>query len=189
MRLDPKEAYKLLSPRLLVLITTVDSMGGINAMPTTFIVPISFKPPLLMVSISPRTNTYDNIMWKKEFVVNILGKEYLDKVLRCGKHYPKGFNKLEQVGLKWYSSEKLEVPRVKEAKIWIECKFIGGVKIDHIALTDHIPIFGEVVTVDVSEDIVTEGKVDYTKISQVLHLTGEFFVTDFKISKHKRYED
>lgn len=188
MRVDVEKAYRLLSPRILVLITTVDSLGGINAMPTTFISPISFKPPLLMLSLSPKTNTFDNIIKYKEFVVNILGKEHLDKVLRCGKHFPKGFNKLEQVGLHWYSSEKVKPPRVKEAKVWLECKFIGGVKIDHVIFTDHIPLFAEIVSAEVSDELVKEKKIDFSKIQPVLHVTGEDFVVEFKTVKQKRYD-
>jgi flavin reductase (DIM6/NTAB) family NADH-FMN oxidoreductase RutF len=185
MRWENEKAYRLISPRLLILVTTRDILDGINAMPTTFVAPVSFKPPIVMISVPPKSNTYDNILDNKEFVINILPSEYLTKVLKCGKHFPKGFNKLQQVGLNWYSSEKVKVPRVKEAKIWIECKFIGGLQIDHLRLTEHVPIFGEVVTAEVSDDVITEGKVDLKKLNPAMHITGDEFAVGFEIIKKK----
>jgi flavin reductase (DIM6/NTAB) family NADH-FMN oxidoreductase RutF len=87
MRWENEKAYRLISPRLLILVTTRDILDGINAMPTTFVAPVSFKPPIVMISVPPKSNTYDNILDNKEFVINILPSEYLTKVLKCGKHF------------------------------------------------------------------------------------------------------
>ncbi|MDI6807060.1 MAG: flavin reductase family protein [Candidatus Aenigmarchaeota archaeon] len=185
MRYENEKAYRLISPRILILVTTVDILDGIDAMPTTFVAPVSFKPPLVMVSIPPKSNTYDNILDKKEFVINVLPSLYVTKVLKCGKHFPKGFNKLQQAGLNWYSSEKVKVPRVKEAKIWLECRFVGGLQIDHLRSTDHVPMLGEVITAEVSDDVVTEGRVDMKKLSPAMHITSESFAVGFEIVKKK----
>jgi flavin reductase (DIM6/NTAB) family NADH-FMN oxidoreductase RutF len=188
MRIPKEKVYTLISPRLLVLITTLDMLDSIDALPADFITPVIFNPPIIMVSIKPETNTYQNIMEKKEFVINILSMEYLSKVVGCDKHLPKGFNKLEDAGLHWYSSEKIKTPRVKEAKAWLECKLIGGMKVDHILKADHNPIFAEVIAAEVSDDIVVDDKVDFAKLNPILHIGGKNYVSEFKIVKGKNYD-
>jgi flavin reductase (DIM6/NTAB) family NADH-FMN oxidoreductase RutF len=183
MIVEPEKAYQLLSPRLVLLITTLNSKGAINAAPVSFASPISFSPAIVMISLRPIRHTYRNILETKEFVLNILGKEYLDQVLRCAARYQEGVNKLQQAGLKWYSSKIVNPPRVKEAKAWIECKFLEERKFG-----DHMAVLGEVLTAEVKDEVVKEGEVDLTKILPIMHLSKDMFVTDFKVVRHKRYD-
>lgn len=183
MKLMPERAYELLSPRIVVLITTVDNFGGINAAPVSFISPMSFNPAIVMISLRPIRHTYQNIITKKEFVINILGKIYAYQVLRCAARYPEGINKLAQVGLRWYSSEKVEPPRVKEAKAWIECKFLEEKRIG-----DHMMIFGQVVAVEVDDRAMRGDEIDFEKINPLMHMVNDEFGVDFKVVKYKRYD-
>lgn len=183
MRLEPEQISKIIAPRLVVLVTTKDSNKKINAAPISFVSPISFQPSVVMIALKPSRHTYQNIRETKEFVINIFGKEQLDQVLMCAKPYPKGVNELQQAGLKWYSSQLVKPPRVKEAKAWLECKLLDEKKVG-----DHITVFGEVLVIEVSNDVITDGEIDLTKISPVMHITENIFTVDFKIVKHKRYD-
>lgn len=183
MKLDLSKVYKVLAPRIVSLITTVNKAGGIDAAPVSFISPISFKPPVLMISLMPIRHTYKNIIENKEFVVNILSKGFADKVLKCAARYPEGINKLEVVGLHWYSSERVRVPRIKEAKVWLECKFLEEKK-----LGDHIAIFAEVLVAEAKDDVITEGEVNLEKLNPLMHIGGEKFAVDFKVVRYKRYD-
>lgn len=183
MRLKPEEAYKLISPRPIAVITTLNSLGAINSCVVSFISPISFKPAVLMISLAPVRHTYKNIVERKEFVVNIFGKERLDQVLRCAAKYQEGVNKVQQAGLRWYSSKLVAPPRIREAKAWIECKLTDSKRIG-----DHIAIFGEVLAVEVDDSIVSEGEIDLSKLNPVLHIAKKSFATDFKFITHKRYD-
>lgn len=183
MKVNPEVAYQVLGPRITVLVTTVDSDKKINAAPISFVSPIGFSPAIVMISLAPTMHTYQNIKETREFVINILGKDHLEQVLRCGAAYAKGVNELEQVGLRWYSSELVRPPRVKEGKAWIECKFLEERK-----MGDHLAIFGEVLTAEVSDDVITDGKPDLIKISPIGHMSGNMFAVDFKPVKHKRYD-
>ena len=183
MRYPKEKAYRLLTPRLLNLITTINSKEGINAAPVDFCSPVSFSPCVVMISLTPAIKTYKNIKETEEFVINILPKKYLDQILRCAARYPEGINKLEIVGLKYYSSAIVKSPRIKEAKIWLECKFLEEKRI-----SDHFTIFGEVLLAEVSDDIVKNGEVDYSKIDPVLHFTRDIFAVDYRIIRHRRYD-
>lgn len=183
MRLKREEAYKLLSPRPTVAVTTFNSVGVVNACVVSFVSPISFNPPIVMISLAPVRHTYKNIEKTGEFVINILGKERIDQLLRCAAKYQEGVNKLQQAGLRWYSSKLVKPPRIREAKAWLECKVIENKKVG-----DHIVVFGQVLAVEVSDDCVTNGEIDLRKINPVTHVTKDIFATDFKLVKHKRYD-
>ncbi len=183
MKLETWQINQILAPRPIVLVTTVDQNKKINAAPFSFISPVSFKPSVVMLSFDPSRHTYQNIVSTKEFVMNFLGKEHIDKVLRCAENYPRGVNELEQVRLDWYSSELVKPPRVKDAKAWLECRFI-----DERKAGDHIAVFGEVLVAEISDEMVTDGKADLAKLNPTLHIGKDDFVEDFKIVKHKRYD-
>lgn len=183
MRYPEEKAYRLLAPRLLTLITTINSKEGINVAPVDFCSPVSFSPCIVMVSLTPAIKTYKNIKETGEFVINVLPKKYLDQALRCAARYPEGINKLEIVGLKHYSSVIVKPPRIKEAKIWLECKLLDEKKV-----SDHFAMFGEVLLAEVSDDAIKNGEVDYSKIDPVLHLARDIFAVDYRIIKHRRYD-
>ncbi|MEM5843975.1 MAG: flavin reductase family protein [Candidatus Aenigmatarchaeota archaeon] len=183
MKYPLEKAYRLISPRLVILVTTVNSKQGVNAAPISFCSPISFSPPIVMISLTPEIRTHKNIQETKEFVINILSKQYADQVLRCAARYPEGVNKLEVVGLKKFSSILVKPPRVKEAFAWLECKLIEEKKFG-----DHFAIFGEVLTAEIKDEIAKEGEIDFSKVSPILHLFKEYFAFDFKVVKQKRYD-
>jgi flavin reductase (DIM6/NTAB) family NADH-FMN oxidoreductase RutF len=183
MRIELSKIYNLLSPRVVTLITTVNSLKGVNAAPVDFVSPVSIDPPIVMISLRSTRKTYENIREKREFVINILSRQYADEVLRCAARYPPGINKLEQVGLHSYSSVIVKTPRVKEAKIWIECKLH-----DERIVGDHVAIFAQVLVAEVKDDIFTDGEVDMIKLNPILHVTQDNFATDFKVTKYKRYD-
>ncbi|MCS7106172.1 MAG: flavin reductase family protein [Candidatus Aenigmarchaeota archaeon] len=183
MKYPLEKSYRLLSPRLVVLVTTVNSKQGVNAAPISFCSPVSFSPPIVMISLTPEIRTHKNIKETKEFVINILPKQYIDQVLRCAARYPEGVNKLEVVGLKKFSSVLVKPPRVKEAFAWLECRLI-----EEKRLGDHFAIFGEVLTAEIKDEVVKDGEIDFSKVSPVLHLFKEYFAFDFKVAKQKRYD-
>jgi len=183
MKINPEQYYKLLAPRPTVAITTFNSLDAINACVISFISPVSSKPPILMISLASVRHSYENITRTKEFVVNILGKEHADQLLMCARRYQEGVNKVQQAGLKWYSSKLVKPPRIKEAKAWIECKVVEEKKVG-----DHVVIFGEVMAVEVKDDVMAKDEIDLTKINPIMHIGGDEFAVDFKIIKHKRYD-
>jgi flavin reductase (DIM6/NTAB) family NADH-FMN oxidoreductase RutF len=112
-----------------------------------------------------------------------MNKSQIDKILRCAVHYPAGVNKLTQVGLRWYSSEKLKTPRIREAKAWTECILREEKK-----LGDHVVLYGEVVSAEVADDVVRNDEVMQELINAPMHIGKDKFAVDFKIVKYKRYD-
>jgi flavin reductase (DIM6/NTAB) family NADH-FMN oxidoreductase RutF len=180
MRIEPTKAYRLLSPRIVVLLTSINSRHGMNAIPIDFIIPANYSPPIIMVAIQPGGQTYKNIKESGEFVINIMSKKNLNEVMKCAVRYQEGVNKIQQVGLHHFSSQLVRAPRIREAKAWLECRLV-----DEKPFKDHIAIFAEVIAAEASDEIVKDGEIDHQKIIPILHITKDYML-ELKIMKKKK---
>jgi len=177
MELDAKKYYTLLL-RPVVIITTVSAEGKVNAAPFSFNTPISFSPPLYGFSCNPKHDTWANIQETKEFVVNVAGYDLGNSLHILEQKFPRGVNELEKAGLKELQSKTVKPPRVEKAMAWIECKFYSSYEIG-----DHIWVVGEVSAVE-AKDGCWDGVVDASKA--LLHISGEYFAQEAKVTKYKR---
>ena len=165
-----KYAYRLLHPKLAVLIACYDENNIPNAMTAAWIMPVSVNPPLIVVSIAPKRYTYELISKSKVFSVNIPPFEILNKVHLCGTISGRDVrNKLERAGLTIVKGRKLNVPIIKECIAFLECKLWKDVPAG-----DHNLIIGEIV------DAYTKGKIfdvryDIKKIDLIYHVGGNVY--------------
>ena len=173
-----EEFYKLLAPRPIVLITTVDKLGRINAAPMSFVTPIEMDPPILAFSTGYDGDTYRNIAETKEFVVNLVTEEIKRQMWVCGKSFPRGVNELEKAGLHWEPSEKVKPPRVVECPACFECELEWV----HEG-PEYVVVAGRVVALGVREDAIKAGKLNVEKVKPLLHLSGKSFVIGDRITE------
>lgn len=170
MIIETKEITRIILPRLLTLVTCDDGISGIDALPVDTLIPLSSSPSTIVITINPTFKIFQNILSQEEFAINILPREFAKKIMECAKNYPRGINKLEQVGLNHYSSQKIKAKRVKEAKVWIECKLVNKMKVG-----ENMLLFGEVVSIEVDDGIMTGGKIDVTKLNPPLRISESNF--------------
>ena len=138
---EPEQAARLIFPRLTVLVTSVDSVGRVNAAPYSWIMPISFNPPMLVLGIQAKeTKTVKNIRQTKQFVVNVVTRDWAQKAVNCESK--KTENKLEEFGIEVVESSKVKPPTVKESKISLECELA---EIIQPQAADHYLVVGKVV--------------------------------------------
>ncbi|MDI6654922.1 MAG: flavin reductase, partial [Candidatus Hydrothermarchaeota archaeon] len=64
-------AYRLMHPRLTVLVTCIDSRGMSNIITLAWSMPTSIKPPMAAISVAPQRYSHKLISETKEFVVNM----------------------------------------------------------------------------------------------------------------------
>ena len=85
----------------LVMITTVDQQGRINAASYGTCVRVCHDPVYIAFTTGATKDTYNNILATEEFVVNIpsFEREILEKVRVVGLEFPPGVNELEKAGL------------------------------------------------------------------------------------------
>src|SRR6266540_3955822 len=108
----------------LVMITTVDKEGRINAASFGTCVRVCHDPVFIAFTVGATKDTYNNVLATEEFVVNVpsFEREILEKVRVVGLEFPPGVNELEKTGLTSLPSTVVKPPRIAECKSHFECK-------------------------------------------------------------------
>ena len=128
-----RENYKAIAgcvvPRPVAWITTVSESGVVNLAPYSFFSPMSTRPPILGISMSPRADgtpkdSFHNIAATKELVVNIAGSELVAEVHQSGVDYAPDVSEVEALGLELIPSETVSVPRLAKARASFECRYM-----------------------------------------------------------------
>jgi len=170
-----EEAAGLIFPRVVVLVTTVNPADEPNAAPYSWIAPVSFSPPMLYLGIQRReTLTLKNIRRTKEFVVNVVTKDWAAKAVACEAKIP---DKVEKSGINLAEGIEVKVPHAAEAKIFLECRLKDIIENGQ---ADHFLVLGEIVHAEKSSELKNE--------EIVMHLLGESFVSpgkEFKVLRKR----
>lgn len=156
---------ELISPRIVVLISTIDKQNRPNAAPFSFVMPVSFNPPIVAFCPAETRDTFKNICEIPEFVVNIPTDKMLKEINICAKPFPRGVNEIKEANLTEEKSEKVKPPRIKECPVQLECKFIFKKKFG-----DHYIIVGKVLKEHVKG-----------KFNPLLHHSGNEYLTIKKL--------
>lgn len=172
---ESSAAARLLYPRLTVLVTSASPAGNVNAAPYSWVAPVSFSPPMLYVGIQRKeTKTVKNIRATKEFVVNVVTRDWAQEAVNCEA---KAEDKVEKSGVKLRESKEVKPPTVEQAKIVLECKLKDIVKTGD---ADHYLIIGEIVHAERDE------KLQDSEIA--MHISGGRFVSpgeEFSLERKK----
>ena len=175
------KSVKVVSPRLTVLLNTLDEKGELNSSPYSWVFPLSFNPPLIGVGIGGKHKlSYLNSKRNGEFVICVVSESFGQQAVNCEASHQSGDKLWEKNGLKLEKSKVVQVPRIKEAKAVLECKVSRFLEYDG----SHVVLVGEVVHAEAEE-----GGLD--KINPILHDSGEKFRTIGKelILKRKKTGD
>ncbi len=131
------DEFYLLYPRSVVLV----AVGGPNPnlMPVAWHTPLSFKPPLYGVSVSPKRHTYGLILREKHFSVNFLPLEKAELFEKTGFTSGREIDKFAQFGIE-FTPGPLGALLLKDAYAAIVCRLY-----DELKTGDHSLMVGEVV--------------------------------------------
>ena len=117
------KSARLISPRLTVLVNTLDERGELNSSPYSWIFLLSFNPPLIGVGIGGKHKlSYINSKRTGEFVVCVVSVDFGQQAVNCEESHKPGDKLWEKQGLHAEKSKKVNVPRIREAKAILECK-------------------------------------------------------------------
>ncbi|MCS1350691.1 flavin reductase family protein [Mechercharimyces sp. CAU 1602] len=188
MQIDPaqqatKDNYKLLIgsilPRPIAFVTSMDTNGVVNAAPFSFFNVVGTEPPMISISCIRKPggrekDTARNIRTTGEFVVQVVDKDNVEEVNEASTEFPSGVSEVEMVGLKLLPSDKVAPPRVKKAKIHMECRLqqiipIGAGEGDH---PNADLIIGEVILFHIKDELLFEGKIDTAQLDPLGRLAG-----------------
>lgn len=139
---------RIMAPHPAVLITTISKADEPNIIAVAWIIPTSFKPPLLAISVGKTRYSHKLLEETGEFVVNIPAKELLDKVEYCGSTSGRNVNKFEKAGLTPNPAKKVKAPIIEECVAHIECRVV-----DRLPTGDPTLFVGEVLAAYADEEL------------------------------------
>jgi len=159
-------------PRLVVIVTS-QARGKENAMTVAWHSPISLRPPLYGIAVTPQRSSYELILEGKEFGVNFLPFEKAELIASVGGSRGKEIDKFERFHIPKEKALKTAVPLLKDAYLAYECRLI-----DHKAYGDHEWLVGEILATHILEEAFTsQGVLDVARFNPALYLSGEFYIT------------
>jgi flavin reductase (DIM6/NTAB) family NADH-FMN oxidoreductase RutF len=160
-------------PRVIALICTTNKEGKPNVMTASFLMPISFEPKILAISISPKRYSFENLKEVPEFTLNVLTREMKKIGEICGSFSGRKFDKFKMAKLEIERSQKVSPPVIKNCPISLECKILEMKKFG-----DHFLVIGEVLKEWIRKE----------KFDPLLHKAGEIYMVakSIKITKGQK---
>ena len=160
----------------LVMITTVDKEGRINAASYGTCVRVCHDPVYIAFTTGATKDTYNNVLATEEFVVNVpsFEREILEKVRVVGLEFPPGVNELDKAGLMSLPSTIVRPPRIAECRSHFECRVEWTKQWLH-----RLMVVGKVVAASVDEGCVdAQGYLVWEKLKPA-HYCGHEYKTKF----------
>jgi flavin reductase (DIM6/NTAB) family NADH-FMN oxidoreductase RutF len=148
--LDEMEARRLLTGGPVVLVTT-SWHAKANVMPVAYVVPLSFKPPLVGIAVHPSRHTHDMIRFSEEFAINVPGRSLIHHVQYLGSVSGQELDKFEVTKLPTFKARKVEAPLIEGCIGYIEC----GLE-DALRVGDHTLFVGRVVAASADDEAFDE---------------------------------
>lgn len=182
-----RENYKLLTgtiiPRPIAFVTTISEEGVVNGAPFSYFNIVSANPPLVSVAIQrPNGNLKDtarNIYNNGEFVVHIVDQNNVKQVNETAASLPYNESELEIANLTQVTSDMINVPGIKEAKVRFECKLVQALPLINEENPGSDLFIGEVVLFHIDESIFDQDKgyIDERSLDAVSRLAGQNYAT------------
>ena len=158
-------------PRLTVIVTAHAGERD-NAMAVAWHMPVSKKPPLYAVAISPKRFTYELILESGEFAINFLPAHEAELVASTGGSKGKEIDKFRAFKILKDNPIKTAAPILKAAYAAYECKLVYD-----SLYGDHRLLVGEIVAVHWQKDAFTQDEIlDINKVSPILYLGSEHYL-------------
>jgi len=154
----------LAMPAPLWLIGSYDDAGMPDMMAAAWCGICSSQPASVTVSLRKATYSYDAILARKAFTVNIPSESMIEKADYMGTVSGRDQDKFKDCGLTAVRSQFVDAPYMEEAPLVIECRLIHTIEVGL-----HTMFVGEIADVKVEEAMMGEkGYPDITKVKPVV---------------------
>jgi flavin reductase (DIM6/NTAB) family NADH-FMN oxidoreductase RutF len=179
-QLDTVSVYKLLVgavvPRPIAWVSSRSREGVLNLAPFSFFTVASREPPMLALSIGPRTggesypkDTLSNLREQQQFVINIVSVELANAMHETSVNHPPEVDEFERAGVTPLNCEVVDVPRVGEAKISMECTVEHMLKLG----SDYL-VIGRMLRYHVADELLSDGRIDLKMLDPLGRMAGNF---------------
>lgn len=175
LRHNPFKA--LVAPRPIAWVSSIDTEGIPNLAPFSYFNACADRPPTIMFAPNnPRPNgenkdTLRNVEQTNEFVVNLVGYELREAMNLTSAHVGASVDEFELAGLTPVPSVHVKAPRVAEAPVSLECRFLTRLRLpsDHPKVENNL-VIGTVVGTHIADHIIRDGMIDMAAYRPVARL-------------------
>jgi len=182
--LSPGEKfYYVLHPHPTVLVISLCEGGKVNAMPASWVVPLSEEPPAIGVAVSRESFTHECLEKTGQATINVPGPEHVDLVYSLGTVSGREVDKVKAFGLRLERGKRVGAPYWLDALAVLECSVIGKLEVGE---TTFFAL--EVKGVMVREGLYTKYGWDFSKTSLLLHGAGKTFFKVGPVLRAKKLE-
>lgn len=138
---------------------------------------INTHPPMTYISVRPSRYSYQMILEKKQFVINLTTSSMCKEVDFCGVRSGKDINKVEKCGFHISKATKIDVPIIEESPVSLECV------VKNISeLGTHTMFISEIVGIDIDEKYIdSKGKLNLQQSGLMAYSHGEYFALGRKL--------
>ena len=122
-------------PRPIALVSSLDQGNVRNLAPFSYFTACSSNPPVVVFCPILRPtppmakDTLRNIMATREFVVNIVSEEFVERMNATAAQVGPEVDEFELSGLTPIASELIKPPRVAESHVHMECRLLQVVQV------------------------------------------------------------
>ncbi|MFH1101131.1 MAG: flavin reductase family protein [Methanobacteriota archaeon] len=172
--------YQYAFPMPTVLVTCNDEQGRTNIVTVAWHTTLSRKPPLYGISLASKRYSYELINKTKEYALNFIPYELAAQAQFCGTHTGRKTEKTRETNLTLVVAKKIRVPLIKEAYAHLECRLQREERVG-----DHILLVGEVVAVQIEENVFQNDILQIQKMQPLFYLGENSYTTVDTTKKHE----
>ncbi len=154
-------------PLPVTFVSTISRAGVRNVAPYSCVMPVLRPLDLICLASASKRDTLNNIRETGEFVVNLPGIDFIEKVIPTAKYLPPEADEFEVAGLREKPSEEIRPPGIAGCYAWLECR-------RHLEYeeSNYVLVVGKVVRLEVSDDALDyDGRLDIAR-AKPLMMTG-----------------
>ena len=170
----------------LVMITTVDEAGRVNAASFGTCVRVCHDPVYIAFTVGANKDTYNNVLSTNQFVVNVppFERDVLEKVRVVGLEFPPRVNELDKAGLTAIASRIVKPPRIAECRSHFECE-VEWTK----QWLNRLMVVGKVVAASVDEGCVDKDSYVLWNRLKPAHYCGNAYKNGFVAAHQPMWVD
>ena len=196
-RATAQDNYKILlgsiAPRPIAWVSTISAAGIINLAPFSLFNGVCSDPPALLFCPSTpadreRKDTLRNIAETRQFVVNIVTEENVEKANQTSATLAPDTSEFTAAGLTPLPSHVVKPPRVAESPVHLECELIQVVAVGERRPGSGNVVIGKVVYAHLAEEAwdARRGYIGIAKTKPVARLAGNDYAPVREVFSLKR---
>lgn len=178
--LSERDNYKFLIgsiiPRPIALITSVSDKEVLNIAPFSYFNIVTSNPPIVSIAFQrnkgKQKDTARNILENKEAVIHIVDTEIVEDANQSAASLPANESELKGTEFALTSSDKVDIPSLKEAKIRFEVELFQHIEVEDDGIVGADLLLLKIKEYHIAEKIYEEGRIDPEALGAVSRLAG-----------------